>query len=362
MHPLRPMLQAHFYATSRQRELAQVITRMPGTSEGECLHLSQIWCLIINGSTMITCSRLHIDALFGETVKRTAVSSLRKSVHIKVSVTNNRSWRVPVTPEMSWPAFLSVFADQIAEMELYGGAVQFEHDNGVIDGNSWPDFVNTAFASPAELRMKYLRLHATESEMQADSETTESDPREDVSLGAHTPGRPEEDLPASVADRNIPQRFHAIKAAPTLPLETSHTLQLFKHAGSSTYLRGLADGFHTVLRSNSRSRERAAYRKCPAAKAADIESWQALHVQASSDDLDLRENALLTKYKRRLASISKYLFCLFWPLEFEHPMTDKYWVSTSTHSIPKTKRIKRIIIKHLLTNVCTGLGRHISDS
>ena len=49
MHPLRPILQAQFYATSRQRELMQVITRVPGTPEGHCLHLSQIWVLIING-------------------------------------------------------------------------------------------------------------------------------------------------------------------------------------------------------------------------------------------------------------------------------------------------------------------------
>ena len=118
MHPARPMLQAQFYSATGERELAQAVTSLPTTPNKECLHISQLWCLVVNGSTMVTCSRQSLDALCGETIKRTASTIPEASIHIKVNMGNDRSWMIPVTPETSWPSFLAFFGEKVAGSKL----------------------------------------------------------------------------------------------------------------------------------------------------------------------------------------------------------------------------------------------------
>lgn len=107
--------------------------------------------------------------------------------------------------------------------------------------------------------------------------------------------------------------------------EPAKSLQVFKHAGSTDAVQSLADDLHNTLMLNSRSQERKAYRKAPAAKSSDIEDWLTYNKQESYPDGLTKQVASLLKIKRRVASTMRCLYNFFWPVNFEHPMTDKFW-------------------------------------
>ncbi|KAF2669557.1 hypothetical protein BT63DRAFT_425258 [Microthyrium microscopicum] len=73
-HPAQTLLQLYDSATSKSRDLKQVVTTMDSKNSGKCIHVSQLWCLVINHDLLITCSRLDIKSLRGDIVKAVSAS------------------------------------------------------------------------------------------------------------------------------------------------------------------------------------------------------------------------------------------------------------------------------------------------
>ena len=67
---------------------------------------------------MVTCSRQSLDALCGETISRTVSTIPGDNICIKVNMGGDRSWRIPVTSETSWPSFLAFFGEKVAGSKL----------------------------------------------------------------------------------------------------------------------------------------------------------------------------------------------------------------------------------------------------
>lgn len=137
MHPIRPLLQSHFNSTSQARELAQAITSMPSTPKGDCVHIAQLWCLIVDGTTLVTCSPVSLDALCGEVIKQKPAPAIDDIAQIRVSLGRDRSWLIPVTRDTSWPTFLSLFGDQIGDLETEGSSIAFEYNGEAVDRTVW---------------------------------------------------------------------------------------------------------------------------------------------------------------------------------------------------------------------------------
>ena len=324
MHPARPMLQAHFYSSGGKRELAQAITTLPSTPSGECLHLSQIWCLVVNGSTMVTCGRQSIDALCGDTIMRTVSPITDNNMRIKVSMGSDRSWSIPVTAETSWPAFLAFFGEKVAGMEAQGASAKFEYNKRTIDGKLWHELLEAAKTSNVELMMQDVHFHVTEADEQMIDQQDESDEDDDATIGAD-----DEETASNLGDtvlhhekNDIPK---PIRPTASMPVEPTVNLQLFKHMGSTADMRSLADSLHKVLLSNERTKENTAYRQCPKAKLKDISTWLNSDSKPRERRLRSKGSLLLRKPKRRIVLIAKYLFHMFWPMDFEHSVTDRFW-------------------------------------
>lgn len=319
MHPARPMLQAHFYSSSGKRELAQAITTLPSTPRGECLHLSQLWCLVVNGSTLVTCSRQSIDALCGDTVTRTLGSGVDDKPRIEVSMGSDRSWSIPVTSDTSWPSFLALFGEKVAGMEAQGASAEFEYNKQTIDGTSWREVLDAAKTSSVELTMRDVRFHITDADEQMIEQQIEPDGDDDTTAAA------EDENTADDSGGDIAQ----LDRPTSMPREHSANLQLFSHIGSITEMRGVADSLHKILLSNERTKENAAYRQCPKAKLADITAWLSSDSRREERHLRSKESRVLRKLKRRIVIVGKYLFNMFFPMDFEHAITDKYWGALS---------------------------------
>lgn len=321
MHPARPMLQAHFYSSTGKRELAQAICSLSSTPKGECLHISQLWCLVVNGSTMVTCSRQNITALCGETIAKSVSPISQHQVQLKVNMGSDRSWMIPVTPETSWPQFLASFGEKVAGMEAQGASAMFEYNKQAVDGKLWHEIIETAKASTVELTMHGVQFHVKEEDEQMIENQTEVEDEEELSAGADD--GPVETV--SEPDRGISPAPQSVEPTASIPLEPNLTLQLFKHVGGTAEMRKLADSLHKILLSNERHNENTAYRQCPKAKPSDITTWLRSDSRRAETTLDSRESLMLRKPKRRIVLVAKYMFYLFWPVDFEHPMTERFW-------------------------------------
>lgn len=273
---------------------------------------------------MVTCCRMSLDKLCGEAIIQTTAPPPNKSIHIKVSVGSDRSWLIPVTTETSWPAFLAMFGEKVAGMEAQGASPKFEYNKQAIDGKLWHDLVEIAQTSTVELIMRDVLFHVKDADMQMANEHATRDVIENPTEGVQEGETVSQDAASRVlsSERTLSQFG---KPTASTPFEPSQTLQLFKHLGSTSQMRDLADRLHDVLMANDRSRENGAYERCQASKAAHISSWLASNRQQGVDEGQSKEARLLRKSKRRIILLAKYLFCIFWPLDFEHPLIDKFW-------------------------------------
>ena len=328
MHPVRPLLEAYYYSSTQKRELAQAITSLPSTPDGQCLHVSQVWCLVVNGTTMITCSRLSSDALCGETIKQAVSSISDDSARIKVSLGTDRSWNVPVTSEMSWPSFLSLFGEKVAGMEAQGASAKFEYNMQTIDSKLWHELVEAAKSSTVELTMRDVQFHVQEADEQMVEDNPEPDEGDDIVAGA---GKEDISSRQSIAEqaRDSPGPPQAIKRIASMRSEPTAALQIFKHTGNASDMHSLANSLHKILLSNPRTTENTGYRQCPRAKVDAISSWLSADLRPAERSIRSRGSLLLRKQKRRVALLVKYLFHLFWPIDFEHVMIDKFWGALS---------------------------------
>ena len=347
------MLQAHFNASSQKRELAQAITSISGTPQGNCLHISQVWALVVNGSTTITCSRLSLDALCGENIKKATTSPMERAGHIRVSAGSDRSWLIPVTSSTTWPAILSLFAEQLLSTGDQCASPNLEYNNEGIDGKSWPRVLEAAQRYEVELSIKDPRMYVKDLDRQAayvpptpdagenvDQDASEVQEVAQYAAGADLGGsaigvQDGNDVPAIVqvepdsADAESPEIVTRQSKPVEQPLseiaDPSQTLQLFKHADGPPDMTHSANILHETLKSNSRAQERVAYMRCPTSKLADVNNLSALTDDHDGDNTRTEEAVSLIKQKKRIASLARYLFGHFWPTTFEHPITMKFW-------------------------------------
>ena len=317
MHPLRAMLQNHFFSASQERELAQAITRNPGAKEKQCLHVSQVWAIVVDGSTMVTCSRLSVESLCGDGILQAAASTEPSSPHIKVSISGDRSWQVPVVTDMSWPKFRSPFEHKLAET-LARSFVELKTSKRTVEGNSWPELVEKARREPVELKMDTVRLQVVD-EANVRITSIAADPTSSLRDGSGA-GRSIKSGGDRAEVANEIGQPRPPETASTFLVETGNTLQLFKYAAKPSQMKSLADSLQHALLSNNRAQEEVAYKRCQSATATEIEEWLQRDVDESS-----KPSKALPPDQRKLASALKFLFCFFWPVDFEHPMVAGYW-------------------------------------
>lgn len=322
MHPLRPLLQAHFHSTSQKRELAQAITTFPNTGDSNCVQLSQMWCLLVDGDTILTCARQSFDALSGNAITKSETSSIDDGANIKVSVGNDRSWLIPVKNETSLPAFLSVFGENLASLGRDGATARLEVNGAPVDAEQWSFLVGAAQTGSVGLDLQEMELQKAgkvdltgvlpvRSDQPAVSGTR-------ASAGDTQDGTTAEEQLAMPAVEQPAIEF----IDPTNAAEDDDALQIFKYTSEKT-LEVLADTLHSTLQNNPRSKEKTAYEHTREAKVGAV---------AASLQHGVYSNKNL---KIDLARIAIYLFRFFWPLQTNHSVAGKYWAAverTFAHS------------------------------
>jgi hypothetical protein len=210
-------------------------------------------------------------------------------------------------------------------VEAQGVSTKFEYNKQSIDGKLWRELLEVAKTSTVELAMQDVKFHAKgEDEQLIDVQLETDNDEEDTMVAAEgKESTTQENI--AVLDRHVSSSPQPIKPSASTPLEPSTNLHLFKHVGSTSDMRKLADGLHKILLVNDRPTENTAYRQCPKAKLVDIASWLSSDTRRTQRSFTSKGSLLLRKPKRRIVHLTKYVFDLFWPTDFEHTMIDRFW-------------------------------------
>lgn len=113
-HPSRPLLQMHTRIVNEKRELAQAITQW--APQSHYLHVAGLWCVIVNHSTLVTCSKLSLAQLSKDIsfVHDSNDQLLEHSINLRAGRT--RSWLLPVRISTSLPSLLSMLVDRVSDL------------------------------------------------------------------------------------------------------------------------------------------------------------------------------------------------------------------------------------------------------
>ena len=161
-HPVRTLLQARFISVRKDRDMQQAVCQMPDTPKGHCMHIAQIWYLLLDDSLLVTCARAPLSQLQGAsiTVKPIPVpDSPRKQSPPRVIVFYGDAvmWSLRMDDCRTWFSLLSHFA------EFWPRQFQIQHNGKVISGDQWPRIAHNAAETGNDVHLTFQMSSAHKS-------------------------------------------------------------------------------------------------------------------------------------------------------------------------------------------------------
>ncbi|KAF2188683.1 hypothetical protein K469DRAFT_703281 [Zopfia rhizophila CBS 207.26] len=140
-HPVRSLLQSRYPSVGKDRDLQQAVCKLGSAQKGNCLHVSQLWCLIVGDRLLITCARLPATELHGSSIHFTPIASInsdRPRIPLLISDGANRTWLLDLAEYNSWFTFISSFVELTTEFhenfDLFFKGIRISKDD-------WPRIV-----------------------------------------------------------------------------------------------------------------------------------------------------------------------------------------------------------------------------
>ena len=330
LHPTRPLLQAHFLAGSRKRELSQAINAFADTPLDSCLHVCQLWCLLVNDETIVTCGPLPIESLSKDLITiqatRTAPTAdepVRNSGILMVSDTIGRRWRLLENDCPTWPSFLSLFTSSL--LHCLGG-IEFLYCGKILSGCQWAEvledarkgFVNIEVKRPT---IKGNRDAADEIYWEMVDRTLELDLLDFNSVQYADNEVAEGSKSASNIDRHPTQNQNNVSNVMAL-----HVFASGSKGSDNRACTDIAESLDKILRLNPRSRERKAYERIEEAPAHIMDDWLASLPKLEARDLKVADIKTKILFRKRLIVLmAKRLAMFFWPPGYNHVLLSKFW-------------------------------------
>lgn len=123
-YPNQTLLQAQYSRVNRERDMQQAVCQLGGNlAPGSCFHISQLWCIVIDKSFLITCGSMSETALRGELITivnepaRSGRGSNNGAARILVSYGEAVLWAIPVLECETW--FVCAVQARAPEREDY---------------------------------------------------------------------------------------------------------------------------------------------------------------------------------------------------------------------------------------------------
>lgn len=122
-HPMTTLLQARFSLVQKERDMQQAVCHLHDAPAEHCFHIAQTWCLVLDdcelqyahspresrlthSALLVTCARLPMSALQGESISITSGpipgNSAARSSNLLVSGGSSLLWSFPLDQCQSW--------------------------------------------------------------------------------------------------------------------------------------------------------------------------------------------------------------------------------------------------------------------
>ncbi|KAF2187094.1 hypothetical protein K469DRAFT_123561 [Zopfia rhizophila CBS 207.26] len=109
-HPPLTLLQSLSPSTSPERDMQQVVCRYPIGQKDRCFYVSQLWCLILDDTLLVTCARSPERELYGDMIS-VIKEPTQGLPHILVSDGGNCIWQLASSECQTWFAFTAHFME-----------------------------------------------------------------------------------------------------------------------------------------------------------------------------------------------------------------------------------------------------------
>lgn len=294
-HPARPLVQMQTRSLSERRELAQAICQLPSTPKGQLLHVSQVWCLVVNDDTLLTCSPASAKQIQGQSI---AIDQLKQSFREEKSVlirgNSEVQLQLPLKDVQSWLELVAPFADEVTDFVGEFAEAEFLHKGQRVTSTNWPSITETANSFPIQLTFNY--------------------PSSDWS-------RFEPGIVKAAQHLVFASAHSALGANETAP-------QIFYYGcnGSLEALKQIADALHQSLVDGKNESQKEQYGSCPEASLTSLQEWlQASQATTNPDQTRRSKSTLQLKESReKIAVMAMYMHLFFWPADFQHPIINKF--------------------------------------
>ncbi|KAF4437381.1 hypothetical protein FACUT_5763 [Fusarium acutatum] len=139
LFPAQTLLQVQYSRNTVARDMEQAVVQLGNAERGECFHISQLWCLVIDN---ITCGTMTRDDLLGQGLEikerpSRAVVNERKG-RILVAYGDSVVWSFDANECQTWFGFLSKF------QAFWPKVPEFWYKDQAVTAYAWPRILKLA--------------------------------------------------------------------------------------------------------------------------------------------------------------------------------------------------------------------------
>ncbi|GKU19279.1 unnamed protein product [Fusarium langsethiae] len=304
LFPAQTLLQFQYSRNTLARDMEQAVVQLGNAERGECFHISQLWCLTIDNSLIVTCGTMTREDLNGQVIEikehPARILTTERQGKILVAYGDSVIWSFEVEECQTWFLFLSKF--QV--FWSWSNIPEFWYKEQAITAEIWPKILKLASnnqSAPLKLTMKLAPL-------------PEPPPRAIL--------RPEPHLLPTTHGGKGKARIDDFAHVLALPAEGLKGFGV-QNAGFK-FLEVQLNAAESFLTGETTLSERKAYKSCKLATRAECyEYLTELSIRVEDDGSDTIRRAYQEKVD--IFNAADIIYSFFIPLKFNGPMIDNFW-------------------------------------
>ncbi|KAM0196791.1 hypothetical protein ACHAPI_005672 [Fusarium lateritium] len=142
LFPAQTLLQVQYSRNTTARDMEQAVVQLGNAERGECFHISQLWCLVIDNSLIVTCGTVTREDLFGQALEikehPSRVLATERKGSILVAYGDSVVWSLAAEECRTWFAFISKF------QAFWPEIVEFWYKDQAVTAETWPKILKLA--------------------------------------------------------------------------------------------------------------------------------------------------------------------------------------------------------------------------
>ncbi|KAM4059652.1 corA-like Mg2+ transporter protein [Hirsutella rhossiliensis] len=312
--PPLTLLQSHYSRTPQQRDLGQAVCELGAAPRGDCFHVAQLWCLVLDNTLLVTCGSMAQSSLYGDFLKvvsqpsKAQSSTAEASGRILVSYGGAVTWALDVQDCPTWFSFLSRFG------AYWPKSFEFTWHDRVVTPDSWPKILKVASRPQGSVALS-LRV------------IPQPEPPKATLKPEDAPQAAAKDVQDDAAGQ-APEYLHVLTLRPADSTPPADPGAASSAAELEALNKQLEAAERFLLGKTSYAQQRA-YRSCRGATRADVRAYLA----DRGDEVEAKaSDSMRRAYEERvnIFHAADALFQLFFPRGFDGPTTSQYWASVKS--------------------------------